>query len=112
MRIIQMNFNFHYLNFINKMLLIRRWTYFKTFHGPPHGIQVERDKLNKYGGPLLGCAIKPGSNLFIDMSVLYQKSTQIFFPFQYQYYHFTLFIFMKKAKKPLIGFSQNKSHAS
>uniref|UniRef100_A0A453JFD4 Ribulose bisphosphate carboxylase large chain n=1 Tax=Aegilops tauschii subsp. strangulata TaxID=200361 RepID=A0A453JFD4_AEGTS len=26
---------------------------------PPHGIQVERDKLNKYGRPLLGCTIKP-----------------------------------------------------
>lgn len=29
--------------------------YAKTFWGPPHGIQVERDKLNKYGRPLLGC---------------------------------------------------------
>ncbi|KAK4724568.1 hypothetical protein R3W88_027347 [Solanum pinnatisectum] len=27
-------------------------TYVKTFQGPPHGIQVERDKLNKYGHPL------------------------------------------------------------
>ncbi|KAF3621095.1 Ribulose bisphosphate carboxylase large chain [Capsicum annuum] len=26
---------------------------------PPHGIQVERDKLNKYSRPLLGCTIKP-----------------------------------------------------
>ncbi|CAN6454789.1 unnamed protein product [Victoria cruziana] len=34
-------------------------TYFKTFQGPPHGIQVERDKLNKYGRPLLGYTIKP-----------------------------------------------------
>lgn len=25
--------------------------YTKTFQGPPHGIQVERDKLNKYGRP-------------------------------------------------------------
>ncbi|KAK9663462.1 hypothetical protein RND81_O281900 [Saponaria officinalis] len=33
--------------------------YVKTFLGPPHGIQVERDKLNKYGRPLLGCTIKP-----------------------------------------------------
>ncbi|AES69817.2 ribulose 1,5-bisphosphate carboxylase, large subunit [Medicago truncatula] len=33
--------------------------YVKTFQGPPHGIQVERDKLNKYGCPLLGCTIKP-----------------------------------------------------
>jgi len=31
----------------------------KTMLGPPHGIQVERDKLNKYGRPLLGCTIKP-----------------------------------------------------
>ncbi|KAL4270162.1 hypothetical protein AHAS_AhasUnG0118100 [Arachis hypogaea] len=34
-------------------------SYIKTFQGPPHGIQVERDKLNKYGRPLLGCTIKP-----------------------------------------------------
>ncbi|MBI3635798.1 MAG: ribulose-bisphosphate carboxylase large subunit [Candidatus Rokubacteria bacterium] len=33
--------------------------YLKTFQGPPHGIRVERDKLNKYGRPLLGCTIKP-----------------------------------------------------
>ena len=32
--------------------------YVKTFQGPPHGIQVERDKLNKYGRGLLGCTIK------------------------------------------------------
>jgi ribulose-bisphosphate carboxylase large chain len=32
--------------------------YVKTFEGPPHGIQVERDKLNKYGRGLLGCTIK------------------------------------------------------
>ena len=31
----------------------------KTFQGPPHGITVERDLLNKYGRPLLGCTIKP-----------------------------------------------------
>ena len=30
-----------------------------TCNGPPHGIQVERDKLNKYGRPFLGCTIKP-----------------------------------------------------
>ena len=30
--------------------------YVKTFVGPPHGIQVERDKLNKYGRGLLGCS--------------------------------------------------------
>ncbi|KAL2942272.1 Ribulose bisphosphate carboxylase large chain [Bienertia sinuspersici] len=34
-------------------------SYTKTFQGPPHGIRVERDKLNKYGRPLLGCTIKP-----------------------------------------------------
>jgi ribulose-bisphosphate carboxylase large chain len=33
--------------------------YVKTCNGPPHGIQVERDKMNKYGRPLLGCTIKP-----------------------------------------------------
>jgi len=33
--------------------------YVKTFSGPPHGIQVERDRLNKYGRGLLGCTIKP-----------------------------------------------------
>jgi ribulose-bisphosphate carboxylase large chain len=27
--------------------------YSKTFQGLPHGIQVERDKLNNYGRPLL-----------------------------------------------------------
>jgi ribulose-bisphosphate carboxylase large chain len=33
--------------------------YIKTFQGPPHGIEVERDKLNKYGRSLLGCTLKP-----------------------------------------------------
>nr|YP_010700482.1 ribulose-1,5-bisphosphate carboxylase/oxygenase, large subunit [Strombomonas costata]WCH63621.1 ribulose-1,5-bisphosphate carboxylase/oxygenase, large subunit [Strombomonas costata] len=33
--------------------------YVKTFWGPPHGIQGQRDRLNKYGRPLLGCTIKP-----------------------------------------------------
>jgi ribulose-bisphosphate carboxylase large chain len=33
--------------------------YVVTCGGPPHGIQVERDMLNKYGRPLLGCTIKP-----------------------------------------------------
>jgi ribulose-bisphosphate carboxylase large chain len=33
--------------------------YVKTFQGPPHGIEVERDKLNKYGRSLLGCTLKP-----------------------------------------------------
>ncbi|KAF3677610.1 Ribulose bisphosphate carboxylase large chain [Capsicum annuum] len=33
--------------------------YIKTFQGLPHGIQVERDKLKKYGHPLLGCTTKP-----------------------------------------------------
>jgi ribulose-bisphosphate carboxylase large chain len=33
--------------------------YMKTFQGPPNGIQIERDRLNKYGRPLLGCTIKP-----------------------------------------------------
>jgi ribulose-bisphosphate carboxylase large chain len=33
--------------------------YLKTFQGPPHGIAVERDMLNKYGRPLLGATVKP-----------------------------------------------------
>eukprot|EP00668_Euglena_longa_P000847 GGOE01001021.1.p1 GENE.GGOE01001021.1~~GGOE01001021.1.p1 ORF type:complete len:435 (+),score=-212.53 GGOE01001021.1:204-1508(+) len=33
--------------------------YLKSFWGPPHGIEVERDKLCKYGRGLLGCTIKP-----------------------------------------------------
>ena len=33
--------------------------YVKTCGGPPHGIQVERDIMDKYGRPLLGCTIKP-----------------------------------------------------
>ncbi|KAH1131719.1 hypothetical protein J1N35_003097 [Gossypium stocksii] len=37
--------------------------YVKTFQSPPHGIQVEKDKLNKYGHPLLGYTIKPKSRL-------------------------------------------------
>ncbi|VBB69381.1 Ribulose bisphosphate carboxylase large chain [invertebrate metagenome] len=30
-----------------------------TCDGPPHGIRVERDKMDKYGRPFLGCTIKP-----------------------------------------------------
>ena len=33
--------------------------YVMTCQGPPNGIRVERDKMNKYGRPLLGCTIKP-----------------------------------------------------
>ncbi|ABI58176.1 form I ribulose bisphosphate carboxylase large subunit [Alkalilimnicola ehrlichii MLHE-1] len=33
--------------------------YVMTCNGPPHGIQVERDKMDKYGRGLLGCTIKP-----------------------------------------------------
>jgi ribulose-bisphosphate carboxylase large chain len=33
--------------------------YVKTCAGPPNGIQVERDKLSKYGRPLLGATLKP-----------------------------------------------------
>ena len=33
--------------------------YVMTCGGPPNGIQVERDKMDKYGRPLLGCTIKP-----------------------------------------------------
>ncbi|CAM3373537.1 form I ribulose bisphosphate carboxylase large subunit [Hydrogenibacillus schlegelii] len=33
--------------------------YIKTFQGPPHGIVMERELLNKYGRPLLGATVKP-----------------------------------------------------
>ena len=33
--------------------------YVMTCGGPPNGMQVERDIMNKYGRPLLGCTIKP-----------------------------------------------------
>ncbi|MGV6801734.1 MAG: form I ribulose bisphosphate carboxylase large subunit [bacterium] len=33
--------------------------YVLTCGGPPNGIMVERDKMNKYGRPMLGCTIKP-----------------------------------------------------
>jgi ribulose-bisphosphate carboxylase large chain len=33
--------------------------YIKTFPGPPHGIVMEREYLNKYGRPLLGATVKP-----------------------------------------------------
>ena len=33
--------------------------YVKTFQGPPHGIVMEREHLNKYGKPLLGATTKP-----------------------------------------------------
>ncbi|NYZ12796.1 form I ribulose bisphosphate carboxylase large subunit [Azospirillum sp. RWY-5-1] len=33
--------------------------YVTTCGGPPHGITVERDLMNVYGRPMLGCTIKP-----------------------------------------------------
>ncbi len=33
--------------------------YVKTFQGPPHGVVMEREYLNKYGRPLLGATVKP-----------------------------------------------------
>ena len=33
--------------------------YVKTFNGPPTGIIVERERLDKYGRPLLGATMKP-----------------------------------------------------
>jgi ribulose-bisphosphate carboxylase large chain len=33
--------------------------YLKTFPGPPAGIVVERERLDKYGRPLLGATVKP-----------------------------------------------------
>ncbi len=34
-------------------------TYMKTFQGPPTGIVVERERLDKFGRPLLGATTKP-----------------------------------------------------
>jgi ribulose-bisphosphate carboxylase large chain len=34
-------------------------SYVKTFRGPPHGIVMEREYLDKYGRPLLGATTKP-----------------------------------------------------
>jgi ribulose-bisphosphate carboxylase large chain len=34
-------------------------TYVKTFQGPPHGIVMEREYLDKFGRPLLGATTKP-----------------------------------------------------
>src|SRR5947207_11514620 len=33
--------------------------YVKTFQGPPHGIVMEREHLDKFGRPLLGATVKP-----------------------------------------------------
>jgi ribulose-bisphosphate carboxylase large chain len=33
--------------------------YAKTFQGPPHGVVMEREYLNKFGRPLLGATTKP-----------------------------------------------------
>lgn len=33
--------------------------YVKTFQGPPFGVVMEREHLNKYGRPLLGATVKP-----------------------------------------------------
>jgi ribulose-bisphosphate carboxylase large chain len=33
--------------------------YLKTFPGPPHGIVMEREYLDKFGRPLLGATVKP-----------------------------------------------------
>ena len=49
----------HGLNRILHVFRIIVWCVLKTFQGAPHGIQVERDKINKYGRSLLGCTIKP-----------------------------------------------------
>ncbi len=34
-------------------------TYLKTFQGPPHGIVMEREYLDKFGRPLIGATTKP-----------------------------------------------------
>ena len=33
--------------------------YLKTFQGPATGVIVERERLDKYGRPLLGATVKP-----------------------------------------------------
>ncbi len=33
--------------------------YLKTFPGPPHGLVMEREYLDKYGRPLIGATVKP-----------------------------------------------------
>jgi ribulose-bisphosphate carboxylase large chain len=33
--------------------------YLKTFQGPPHGIVMEREYLDKFGRPILGATVKP-----------------------------------------------------
>src|ERR1700716_527001 len=33
--------------------------YVKTFQGPPHGVVMEREYLDKFGRPLLGATVKP-----------------------------------------------------
>jgi ribulose-bisphosphate carboxylase large chain len=50
--------------------------YTKTFQGPPHGIQVERDKLNKYGRGLLG-VIKPKLGLSAKTMVVQFMSVYV-----------------------------------
>jgi len=35
------------------------FSYLKTFQGPATGVVVERERLNKFGRPLLGCTVKP-----------------------------------------------------
>ena len=35
--------------------------YVKTFKGPPTGLIVERERLDKFGRPLLGATTKPSS---------------------------------------------------
>ncbi|ESW25360.1 hypothetical protein PHAVU_003G029300, partial [Phaseolus vulgaris] len=44
--------------FLMIIIILSSTVYIKIFQGPSHGIQVERDKLNKYGRPLLECTIK------------------------------------------------------
>jgi ribulose-bisphosphate carboxylase large chain len=35
------------------------FSYLKTFQGPATGVIVERERLNKFGRPFLGCTVKP-----------------------------------------------------
>src|ERR1700754_4435175 len=38
--------------------------YLKTFHDPATGIVVERERLDKYGRPLVGATVEPKLGLF------------------------------------------------
>ncbi|MCO5590536.1 hypothetical protein L7F22_044507 [Adiantum nelumboides] len=52
--------------------------YSKTFIGPPHGIQVERDKLNKYERPLLGWDVQSSQNWACLPRIMVERFINVF----------------------------------